>query len=572
MGRSTSLAKSEWDKWRRWRPPVPVDALRSSAVHTRRVGPPAAGSGPEPVLVIARQEVPGGSRTRLVSAELIADLPLAPDGETMLASAMVSLPRWWLALVWAVLGTRIWAQSPLPPGETRLGALGDFAPTTANWTVGRGVAGDPRREKTLSLVPGSGVLVNLPGPAAKGDLFTAWEHGDLSFDCEFLLPMGSNSGIYLMGRYEVQLFDSWGKRNPTFVDCGGIYERWDETRGAGKEGVDGVSPRANACRAPGLWQTLHVEFRAPRFDANGKKVENARFLKIELNGFLVQEDVEVAGPTRSAAFLTESPTGALMIQGSHGPIALRAIRCRPLGEPVAASKTELARKKAVPAYTIEATSRVRLQRGFVPFFPSKRLYAVSVGTLAGMNYAYDFQTGALLRAWRGSFVNTFEMWDGRGANQIASPAGPALTLNAKPALGVIEFSGTDGWPERENDLYSTEGYRLEADGSPVFLASLSGLKIADAYKPLADGKGLTRTLQCEGSLTSFSTFALLAEADVISPAPGGGYLVGDRQWYLDWPSNSEHVPVLWNTGGKQQLVVPLTKTSFNKPVVYTLVW
>jgi hypothetical protein len=127
-----------------------------------------------------------------------------------------------------------------------------------------------------------------------------------------------------MGRYEVQLFDSWGVKTPTFADMGGIYQRWDESRGAGREGYEGTPPAVNASRAPGLWQHLEISFRAPRFEGK-KKVANARFLRVVLNGVTVQENVEVTGPTRAALFTDERATGPLMIQGDHGPVAVRNI-------------------------------------------------------------------------------------------------------------------------------------------------------------------------------------------------------------------------------------------------------
>src|SRR5262249_45701970 len=89
---------------------------------------------------------------------------------------------------------------------------------------------------------------------------------------------------------------------------------------------------------PGLWQHLRIEFEAPRFDAAGKKTKNARFVKVVLNGYTIQENVEVTGPTRSAAFNDEKPLGPLMIQGDHGAVALRNLAIRRLGErPIAAS-------------------------------------------------------------------------------------------------------------------------------------------------------------------------------------------------------------------------------------------
>ena len=176
-----------------------------------------------------------------------------------------------LAAALVSLAATTHAQSLLAPERVALDSLAAFSPMTANWQLAAGLAGDPRRDKTLVATPGSGILVCNPGksPETRGHLFTAWEHGDLELDLEFLLAPGSNSGVYLQSRYEVQLFDSWGKKAPTPADCGGIYQRWDAARGAGKQGYEGTAPRANASRAPGLWQTLHLEFQAPRFDATG---------------------------------------------------------------------------------------------------------------------------------------------------------------------------------------------------------------------------------------------------------------------------------------------------------------
>lgn len=180
-------------------------------------------------------------------------------------------------------------------------------------------SGDPRR---LHVQPGKGVLYN--GPRGKTvDLFTVAEHGDVIAHIEFMVPKGSNSGVYFQGRYEVQIFDSWGVEKPSYSDCGGIYQRWGP-----QGGYEGHAPRVNASKPPGEWQTFDVIFRAPRFDENGKKVENARFVKVVHNGVLIHENVEVTGPTRAAHFNDEKPTGPLMLQGDHGPVAYRNIRLR----------------------------------------------------------------------------------------------------------------------------------------------------------------------------------------------------------------------------------------------------
>ena len=182
-------------------------------------------------------------------------------------------------------------------------------------------------------------LAAVPGPAPGGrilngragrttNLVTDQKFGDIELYVEFMIPKGSNSGVYLHGLYEVQVFDSWGSTEPiTSSDCGGIYHRWINNKGVG-----GSAPSRNASRRPGEWQSFYIWFRAPRFDTSGKKTENARFIRVVHNGLLIQKNVEVDGPTRAAMDIPEAPQNPLMLQGDHGPVAYRNIYWRPLRE------------------------------------------------------------------------------------------------------------------------------------------------------------------------------------------------------------------------------------------------
>ncbi len=200
--------------------------------------------------------------------------------------------------------------------------LGGWRNPVGNWgVVGLAVA-NPFEPTQISVSPGSGVLVNgLDGRTS--NLLTVMEHGDVEVHLEFMVPKNSNSGVYLQGRYEVQILDSWGDYEPSFAACGGIYQRW-----ANGEGFEGYAPRVNASLPPGDWQRFDILFRAPRFNEQGVKVENARFVEVMHNGVKIHENVEVTGPTRSAAFFDESPAGPLMLQGDHGPIAYRNLVLR----------------------------------------------------------------------------------------------------------------------------------------------------------------------------------------------------------------------------------------------------
>ncbi|MEO7599488.1 MAG: hypothetical protein ABIV50_11190, partial [Opitutus sp.] len=111
-----------------------------------------------------------------------------------------------------------------------------------------------------------------------------------------------------------------------------------------------------------------------------------------------------------------------------------------------------------------------------------------------------------------------------------------------------------------------------ADGLPVFLSTLAGLTIRDRIAPNADSHGLNRTLTFDGKTAAWQTEVLLADATQITTQPGGGWVIGDREYYIDYPKNSVHQPLIQTRAGRQQLVVRVNKSTLADPVSYTLVW
>lgn len=198
-----------------------------------------------------------------------------------------------------------------------------------NWSVVGGVKIDPANPKAFVAEPGTGVTLSAPA-GKSANLTSKAEHGDAQIHVEFNVPKGSNSGVYVQGRYEVQVFDSFGKAEIGEHDCAALYQRWDPARGKGKEGYEGHTARVNACKAPGEWQTFDITFRAPRFDAAGKKIADAVFVKVLHNGQLVHENVALHGMTRGSKFEQEGPTGPIVVQGDHGPVAYRSLKITPL--------------------------------------------------------------------------------------------------------------------------------------------------------------------------------------------------------------------------------------------------
>jgi outer membrane protein assembly factor BamB len=200
---------------------------------------------------------------------------------------------------------------------------------TADWQVVAEVKVDPKNpRRLLAARAGKGVMFN--GPKGHGpDLLSKQKLRDVEAHVEFLIPRGSNSGVKFEGLYEIQIVDSFGKKNLTGSDCGGIYPR-AELKPYYHHIDKGTPPRINAARPAGQWQTLDVIFLAPRFDAKGKKTANARFVKVVLNGKVIHEDVELKTPTGHAWRDKEVARGPLLLQGDHGPVAFRNVRVRPV--------------------------------------------------------------------------------------------------------------------------------------------------------------------------------------------------------------------------------------------------
>ncbi len=148
--------------------------------------------------------------------------------------------------------------------------------------------------------------------------------GDGQIHLEFRTPFtpeGSgqgrgNSGVYLQNRYEVQVLDSFGLTEKD-NDCGGIYKV--------------SAPAVNMSFPPLRWQTYDIDFAAARFDAEGNKTTSAR-VTVRHNGVIIQDDVEIPGPTGNGA--SEDPSaGPLYLQDHWNPVVYRNVWVLPHGHP-----------------------------------------------------------------------------------------------------------------------------------------------------------------------------------------------------------------------------------------------
>jgi len=150
-----------------------------------------------------------------------------------------------------------------------------------------------------------------------GSIITKQGFKDFELHMEFRTPFmpeargqgRGNSGVYLQGRYEVQILDSYaleGRDN----ECGGIYKV--------------AEPRVNMCAPPTQWQSYDITFRAPRFDAAGNKTASARVTVLH-NGVKIHDNVEVPAPTTAALDRNITEPGGIYLQDHGNPVQYRNI-------------------------------------------------------------------------------------------------------------------------------------------------------------------------------------------------------------------------------------------------------
>jgi len=162
--------------------------------------------------------------------------------------------------------------------------------------------------------------------SAKGDIQTTNQFGDLQLHVEFREPTPprgggqgrGNSGVFLMGRYEIQVLDCYS--NLTYADgaTAGIYGQHP--------------PLANACRPPGEWQTYDLIFNVPHFDAAGKLLTPA-YVTVIHNGVVAQNHQAIRGATNwrvPGKYTPTGPTGPIALQYHNNPVAFRNIWVRPM--------------------------------------------------------------------------------------------------------------------------------------------------------------------------------------------------------------------------------------------------
>ncbi len=197
--------------------------------------------------------------------------------------------------------------------------MGKAAPEGATVLLGANAPEDAFVRPALWGISGDGVM-----QPSYSSVVTKEEFGSSQYHIEFKSPFmpdeapGSqgrgNSGVYLMGRYEVQVLDSFAQE-PKDNYCGGIYKK--------------AVPIVIACAPPEEWQTYDITFHAPQFDGSGTKTKDATITVIQ-NGTTIHDNVVLPSCTPGGVSGEEAAIGVLMLQYHHDDVAYRNVWVQPL--------------------------------------------------------------------------------------------------------------------------------------------------------------------------------------------------------------------------------------------------
>jgi Domain of Unknown Function (DUF1080) len=243
-------------------------------------------------------------------------------------------------------------------------------------TPGGGPAGWKVVDGRMETVPGAGPIQ------------TRAKFGDIQLHVEWAAPSPpkgtgqdrGNSGVFLMGQFEIQVLDSYHAETYADGQAGAIYGQYP--------------PLSNASRPPGEWQTYDIAFRRPRFDPSGKLIEPARITLFH-NGLVVQDNEEPFGPTswlKNFPYEDRGGRGPISLQDHDHPVRYRNIWLRELPERPTPSATEAAAPKAVeasPEWLDRCAGRYRMGQG-------PRASVVTIAREGGhLTVTFPFRPGAL---------------------------------------------------------------------------------------------------------------------------------------------------------------------------------
>lgn len=434
-----------------------------------------------------------------------------------------------------------------------------FQNPSRSWSVVGDVITNPDKSDDFKKATGTGILL-AETSKTEAYLSTNVSYGDIEMEFDFLLNKGTTAAVLLQGRYRLNLSDSWAETTPSFTSMGGISQQNVQ----GSAAFSGATPLVHVAKAPGLWQHVRLRFRTPQFN-NDRKTKNALLEEVYINGCLVQQNLELAGPSVGSSLTSEESSGPVVFYSSSGALALKNLKIRRLAPAVTTRPAGRRFNRVVNPIMITPEGSNYLLRSFLDFNRKKKTHVISVGSPRELNYSYDMKQGALLQVWNGPFVDVTDMWHERGEPQLAKPLGSVIALSESPSLAVLTNQNA-AWPDSIGfDDFKNLGYTLDKQRNPSFEYETGAYHVWDKISFSNEGRSLIRQINVTNAPANL--YCRIANASAVNAIGKGLYVIGDKTYYIQLDEKLN--PFIRQTPRGAELVVPVTE---NKQVSYSMIW
>ncbi|WP_316815189.1 family 16 glycoside hydrolase [Pedobacter nyackensis] len=427
--------------------------------------------------------------------------------------------------------------------------LSEFKTVPQQWKLVGDISYDLNKPNKSEIKNGTGILVHTPKGQSKNILVSNLEHQNLALEFEFMLAKGSQTTLYLQGRYAIKLNDSWSN-----------YELVSDAR-------------MNVCRAPGLWQKMQIFFQAPKFNNSGNKTDDATLLKVVYNGVTIQENVSFKEPSINSPLREEATTGPFMLS-SNGAIALKDIHYLQFENPgniknllITAPAENILDRQII----VNPQLKTIVQRCFIEYANKKRTFCAAVGDPDNIHYAIDLSQGTLINFWKGGFIDATSMWTSRGQIQIAVPLGSKFEITPSPNFAMLS-NDKETWPEKQSDKFKFKGYKLDASGKPTFLYAVNDFIIEDKIDPQEKGRLLLRTYKISSGNHTNMLWFKLAEGTSIKQVGKDIYSINNDSYYIKYTNDQSSKAILRKTSLGNELIVPLSPSKNQAEIKYSIIW
>ena len=213
-----------------------------------------------------------------------------------------------------------------------------------------------------------------------------------------------------------------------------------------------------------------------------------------------------------------------------------------------------------------------VMHGFIQGIKRMHPHSAAIGFPSDVHLAVDLNNVAVLKLWKGAFLDMSTMWVGRGGNDLKLNETAAFSLSGAPSLAVLPEENAP-WPDslQADTDYTFHNYQIDENGKVTLEYQFNQTRVTDRFLPLDGGKGINRELQFTTNVSEENRYYRVVAGHSISELPNGIYQVNDKSFYLDLEEDAQNRAIIRDNGKKQELIVPIGQPG-SSSLSYHYIW